>query len=97
MKLSRAVSLEIGVEMKLKVLLFANYKELLGLSELTVELDTGKKVIELNQYLSGRGERWQELFQSASIKVAINHEIADLETVLHDGDEVAYFPPVTGG
>ncbi len=83
--------------MKLKVLFFANYKELLGLSELTVELDTGSKVIELNQLLATKGDRWQEVFQSSSIKVAVNHELVEEHTVLKEGDEVAYFPPVTGG
>ena len=83
--------------MKLKVLFFANYKELLGLSELTVELDTGSKVIELNQLLATKGDRWHEVFQSSSIKVAVNHELVEEHTMLKEGDEVAYFPPVTGG
>ena len=91
------VNLEIGTEMKLKVLFFANYKEVLGLSELTIELDTGANVIELNQLLASKGERWQEVFQSSSIKVAVNHELVDENTMLKEGDEVAYFPPVTGG
>jgi sulfur-carrier protein len=32
-----------------------------------------------------------------SVRCAVNHEFADLATVLRDGDEVAFFPPVTGG
>ena len=83
--------------MKLKILLFANFKELLGLSELDMEIDEGTRVAELNQILSNRGPNWQNVFQSSSIKVAVNHELAELDSVLKDGDEVAYFPPVTGG
>ena len=83
--------------MKLKILFFANFKELLGLSELELEFEEGARVAELNQVLSNRGPLWQKVFQSRSIKVAVNHELAELDSVLKEGDEVAYFPPVTGG
>lgn len=38
-----------------------------------------------------------ELAQGRAVRIAVNHSLAAVEAVLHDGDEVALFPPVTGG
>jgi molybdopterin synthase sulfur carrier subunit len=38
-----------------------------------------------------------ELAQGRAVRVAVNHSLAATEAILHDGDEVALFPPVTGG
>jgi sulfur-carrier protein len=38
-----------------------------------------------------------ELAQGRAVRIAVNHSLAAAEAVLHDGDEVALFPPVTGG
>lgn len=46
------------------------------------------------------GELWQHLHQEAPperLMAAVNQEQANLDTPVRDGDEVAYFPPVTGG
>ncbi|AKJ93871.1 MULTISPECIES: molybdopterin converting factor subunit 1 [Thioalkalivibrio] len=46
------------------------------------------------------GELWRHLHQDAPperLMAAVNQEQASLETPVRDGDEVAYFPPVTGG
>ncbi|MFA6700706.1 MAG: MoaD/ThiS family protein [Thiomicrospira sp.] len=48
--------------------------------------------------LAERGEHWREtLLENRSIQVAVNHDIAHRDTELKAGDEVAFFPPVTGG
>lgn len=38
-----------------------------------------------------------ELGGGRAVRVAVNHAVAKLDDVVHDGDEVALFPPVTGG
>lgn len=50
----------------------------------------------LRDWLANRGTPWQAL-QQTRIKVAVNHEIARSCHLLRNGDEVAFFPPVTGG
>ncbi len=85
--------------MNIKVLFFANFREQLNESTLSVEIETGNSVEDLCLLLASRGERWQAIFgqASASVKVAVNQEVADMQSKLNQGDEVAFFPPVTGG
>jgi molybdopterin synthase sulfur carrier subunit len=57
--------------------------------------ETVDKVI---QQLINRGEPWKTEFTAdAKVLVAVNHEMSDTGTSLKEGDEVAFFPPVTGG
>ena len=85
--------------MALSVLYFARLREALGLAQEDIGLNsTLTTVAELLDHLRSRGEAWQEALASARLfRVAVNQEMADLATPLKDGDEVALFPPVTGG
>ena len=57
-----------------------------------------EKVDGIIQRLIGRGEPWASEFSGESkFLVAVNHEICECDSAVHDGDEVAFFPPVTGG
>jgi molybdopterin synthase sulfur carrier subunit len=48
--------------------------------------------------LIARGGLWQELLDSdRGVLVAVNQEMASRETAVRQGDELAIFPPVTGG
>jgi len=74
-----------------KVLYFAGLRELVGKSEDSFTFEAP---------ISGQA-LWEALNESvelpASSLLAINHEYADLQTFIHEDDEVAFFPPVTGG
>lgn len=84
--------------MILKVLYFASLREKLNVTEEEIELADGSKGADLVNHLRSRGEEWDELFRdSSNVRLAVNQEFADLDTVLADDDEVALFPPVTGG
>lgn len=82
--------------MALTVLYFARLRESLGLAreEITLQASVG----ELLDLLRARGTLWQELLNDAkNVRVAVNQDLAARDTPLKDGDEVALFPPVTGG
>lgn len=83
----------------IRVLFFASVRDRLGVE--TIEVDTaeaGDTLAALRHALAARGGRWAEVFGSEQrILAAINQEMAPLHTVIDDGDEVAFFPPVTGG
>ncbi len=81
------------------ILYFAWLRERTGLSEETLALpDTGMTVADLIALLAARGPGHAAAFQNRrTIRCAVNQEFADPATVLRSGDEVAFFPPVTGG
>jgi molybdopterin synthase sulfur carrier subunit len=84
--------------MKASVLLFARLREDLGTDALTVELAVDSTVIDLIDVLEQKqGARWKETLTAENIKIAINQELVIGMPTLNDGDEVAFFPPVTGG
>lgn len=52
----------------------------------------------LREWLAGRGDHWaRELAPGRAVRIAINHNLVDADATVRNGDEVAFFPPVTGG
>lgn len=82
-----------------KLVYFARLRESLGLSGEDVELQSGiRDVAGLTQWLRDRSEVWaRELGPGSAVRVAVNQRMADPGTPVADGDEIAFFPPVTGG
>lgn len=83
----------------LKILYFARLREDLGCAEEGIELPQGvDTVASLRAHLRARGGAWEQvLAQSRAVQVAVNKDIAQPATAIRPGDEVAFFPPVTGG
>jgi molybdopterin synthase sulfur carrier subunit len=83
----------------LTVLYFARLKEALGCGVERLEVPAGvSSVRALQDYLAARGGAWAAEFASTKpMRVAVNQDMAHAETALEQGDEVAFFPPVTGG
>jgi molybdopterin synthase sulfur carrier subunit len=83
----------------IRLLYFARLREALGKSEETVSVPAAIcDVAALTEWLRGRGGAWaDELAPERAYRVAVDLDMADAHTPLHDGAEVAIFPPVTGG
>ena len=83
----------------LTILYFARLREVLGVSTEQVDLPQDARDIGgLTQWLRMRGGAWEtELAPGKVFRVAVNQVISDAQTPLADGDEIAFFPPVTGG
>lgn len=78
---------------------FARLSESLGVRSEQIELNQQVKTADdlVNQLIS-RGGSWAEEFTGDNkILVAINQQMCEPGSLLNDGDEVAFFPPVTGG
>lgn len=82
----------------IKVLYFASFREALNRAEETIELtDNIKKIQDLVEQLCQRGFIWHSTLTGANALIAINQEFTDVDAPVKSGDEVAFFPPVTGG
>ncbi|MCC2638187.1 MAG: molybdopterin synthase subunit MoaD [Moraxellaceae bacterium] len=80
------------------LLYFARFREKLGQDREIVALPAPATVESLLQALAARGGVWQEqLGGERPVLVAINEQMATPASALAAGDEVAIFPPVTGG
>jgi molybdopterin synthase sulfur carrier subunit len=83
----------------LKLLYFARLREALGVPQEDVALPPEvADVAALMRWLASRGGAWQEEFAGCRpLRAAINQTLVANDQLLQDGDEVAFFPPVTGG
>ncbi|MEA3405498.1 MAG: molybdopterin converting factor subunit 1 [Pseudomonadota bacterium] len=79
------------------ILYFASFREVLGQAneQLPAQYNT---VDALISELAQRGENWKmALLDNQNLQIAVNHDVASRSTEIKAGDEVAFFPPVTGG
>ena len=85
--------------MKVKVLFFASLREQLGTSAEEVELPVNVSTVGgLRNYLMQRGAAWQgALADKRNVRAAVNQDMVNPNAPIKAGDEVAFFPPVTGG
>jgi molybdopterin synthase sulfur carrier subunit len=83
----------------IKVLYFARLRESLGKSSEQIALPAGVRDLEgLRALLVARGGAWeQELAPNKPVRAAVNQVMGVGDSTIADGDEVAFFPPVTGG
>ncbi len=82
----------------MKILFFASLRERLQCdqeewSDVT-NITTAQSIID---HLIERGAPWDAVLQSGKLLVSINQEMASLSSPVDPDDEVAFFPPVTGG
>lgn len=85
--------------MKIKVLFFANLREKVGTAGELVDIpDSASTVAGLRLHLMKRGGAWHDVLADMKVvRVAVNQDMAAANAPLNPGDEVAFFPPVTGG
>ena len=81
------------------LLFFAGLREALGTSREQFALPSPSPTVsQLVEQLRLRDGRWSDAFAPGKQwRVAVNQQMADLATPLKPGDEIAFFPPVTGG
>jgi len=81
----------------IRVMYFASLRERLGCENEALS-DVPQTVAALRAELAARGGVWGEVFaDDQRVLAAVNQEMAAAEQALGDGDEIGFFPPVTGG
>ena len=83
----------------LNLVFFARVKEQLGCARMTLDWDESLATLEgLKSHLcSLNGETWVKVLNEDNLVCAVNQIVVDQNHKISDGDEVAFFPPVTGG
>jgi sulfur-carrier protein len=80
---------------RVRVRFFAGQRDIVGQAELPVELEPGATVGAVWELMSTRYPRLTGY--SGRLLLAVNQQFADVATLLADGDEVSFIPPVSGG
>lgn len=80
----------------IRVQYFARYREVLGIEGEQLPRAEFSDLEALRQHLMARGGVWLVLAEQ-NLMCARNQELCSLDSELADGDEVAFFPTVTGG
>jgi MoaE-MoaD fusion protein len=83
------------LEMTVKVLFFGMLKDIVGSSEVQLNVADGAQLQTIFDHYAARFPRFHEM--ASSIVMARNHEFSEVSTCISDGDEVAFLPPVSGG
>ena len=85
--------------MRVKLLFFAGLREQLGTSGEEIELPAGvSTVAALRSHLKARGGPYEKAFSEKNlVRMAVNQDMVQPSARIKGGDEVAFFPPVTGG
>ncbi|MBP0049299.1 molybdopterin converting factor subunit 1 [Marinobacterium sp. AK62] len=83
----------------MKLVYFARVREQLGCDEELLERPDGVETLGdlVNWLAQARGEPWARVLTAPDLIYALNQEVASADARLSDQDEVAFFPPVTGG
>jgi len=87
----------------IRIKLFATLREALGESEFDLSLATlapcekPVDVAAVKALLSQRGVDWQEALNQPNVVHALNHKVVFTDALVAEGDELALFPPMTGG
>lgn len=79
------------------VCFFARLREELETEQLTLRAKPGLTTGDILAELAGRGGHWTQLQGGQPVMIAVNQAMAKPSTPVQGGDEVAFFPPVTGG
>lgn len=82
----------------IKVQFFARTREALGADQVALEWRSNfAQVSDIVTQLCNDRPEWEPTLKDERVLVAVNQEMTSLEANVADGDEVAFFPPVTGG
>lgn len=82
----------------MKILYFANIKQEIGLSEEDIMIENKISIFELIELLKKKESKYKNAFSNVeNIKCSVNCIFSSFDTMIENRDEVAFFPPVTGG
>ena len=76
---------------------FASLKAIAEKEEEQIEVQSSISMDQLSDIISKTSPKIADIIRDNKIMISVNQEMADADTVIHDGDEVAFLPPFSGG
>ena len=76
---------------------FASLKAIAEKEEEQIEVQSSISMDQLSDMISKTSPKMGDIIRDNKIMISVNQEMADADTVIHDGDEVAFLPPFSGG
>ena len=76
---------------------FASLKDIAEKEEEQIEVQNSISMDQLSDIISKTSPKMADIIRDNKIMISVNQEMADADTVIHDGDEVAFLPPFSGG
>jgi sulfur-carrier protein len=76
---------------------FASLKAIAEKEEEKIEVQSSISMDQLSDIISKTSPKMGDIIRDNKIMISVNQEMADADTVIHDGDEVAFLPPFSGG
>ena len=84
--------------MTVKIVFFASLREALGVDSVDLQISGSSSVSALiSQLANQQSPEWLGILTAENIRIAVNQDMINEDVGVTDGDEVAFFPPVTGG
>lgn len=79
------------------ILFFAQLREQLETEKLKVDVISSMSIAALRDYLIEKNPQWITFLSNGNLLFSVNQTLVKASHIVNDGDEVAFFPPVTGG
>lgn len=79
------------------ILFFAQLREQLQCEKMSIAVNASLRVSALREYLVTENPQWAAFLGSDKLLFSVNQVLVKASHTINDGDEVAFFPPVTGG
>ncbi len=76
---------------------FASLKSIAEKEEDQLDIENPITLDQLSDIISKTAPKMGEMIREKKVLVSINQEMASVDTIIHDGDEVAFLPPFSGG
>ena len=79
------------------IIYFASLKAIAGKDRESLDLGPESTIRQLAELISKTSPQMGEMIREKKVMISVNQDMADAETIIHDGDEVAFLPPFSGG
>ena len=80
-----------------RIKLFAHLRESVGQAEMSVEVDTPIAMSNIIAQAADNYPEFKKYYTTSAVLMAVNHCLVEPDSLVNSGDEIALFPPVTGG